>query len=212
MILVSDLLRRLGNIMLDVNGVRWEDGEAIDWFNDAASEIVLRRPAARSVKQVITLVAGSHQQCPDGTAQLLDILHNVKADNTADRAIRLTDAQKLADTDPDWRSNRAGKTYHYMVDERAPTLFEVWPPAVAGAKVEALLAVPPPKAVAITDSIDLRAEFINAILNWAMYRCHTKDSEYSQGQVAAQHYQAFTDAIGAPAAAAQQNSVTGNNI
>jgi hypothetical protein len=44
-----------------------------------------------------------------------------------------------------------------------------------------------------------------------IYRAHTKDSEYSQGAVAALHYQAFTDAIGAPAQAAQVNSATGNS-
>jgi hypothetical protein len=210
-ILVSDLMRRLSSMMSDDDLVRWTEAERIDWFNDAASEIVLRRPAARAVTERLTLVAGTYQTCPVNTAQVLDIVRNVKASGAIGGAIRITDRQGLDDADPDWHSARAGATKHYVIDERAPTTFYVYPPAVTGAQVDALLAMTPPKVTAVTDTLDLRGEFINAILNWAMYRCHTKDSEFSQGGTAALHYTAFTDAIGAPAQAAQVNSATGNS-
>lgn len=209
---VADLLRRLDAMMGDDDRIRWPQGERIDWFNDAGSEIVLRRPAARAVTEHLALAAGTLQAASDGTSQVLDIVRNIKASGAAGRAIRLVDRQSLDDADPDWHSAKAGETRHYMIDERNPTSFHVYPPAINGAKVEALLAKPPPKVALETDTIDLRPEFINAILNWAMYRCHTKDSEYSQGATAALHYQAFTDAIGAPAQAAQVNSATGNSV
>lgn len=210
-ILVSDLVRRLSNMMSDDDKVRWTESERIDWFNDAASEIIVRRPAARSVTERLTLVAGTLQQGPDGTVQVLDIIRNIKASGAASKAIRITDRQGLDDADPDWHAMRAAETRHYMIDERSPTSFYVYPPAAAGALVDALLATLPDKVNSATDTLDMRAEFINALLNWAMYRCHTKDSEYGNGAVAALHYQAFTDAIGAPAQAAQVNSATGNS-
>lgn len=211
-ILVTDLLRRLGEIMSDEDHVRWTVVEAIDWFNDATHEIVLRRPGARAVTEQITLVAGTYQQATAGTAQVLDVIRNVNVDASIGRAIRITDRQQLDDADPAWHTTTAAPTIHYMVDERSPTSFYVYPPAVAGAKVEALLAKPPPFVAIESDSIDMRPEFIGAILNWAMFRCHTKDSEYSQGATATLHYNAFNDAIGAPAQAAQQNSATGNSV
>lgn len=211
-ILVSDLDARLSLLMTDDERVRWSLSERIQWFNDAGKEIVLRRPAARAVRQTLTLVAGTLQSAPDGTAQVLDVVRNVNEDDTPGRAIRIADRQAIDAADPDWHSATARATVNWMIDERAPTVFEVWPPAVAGAKVDALLSVPPPDVADLTDTIDLRQEFINAIINWALYRMHTKDSEYAQGGIAAQHYQAFTDAIGAPAQAAQANSATGNSV
>lgn len=210
-IAVADLDQRLSAMMSDEDRTRWTLEERIDWFNDGAREIVLRRPAARAVTRLIGLENGTYQQAPHGTSQLLDVMRNIKADGKPGKAVRITDRQQMDAVDPDWHSARAGETRHYMIDERSPTAFYVYPPAIEGALIEALLAVPPPAVTGLTDSIDMRVEFTGAILNWAMYRCHTKDSEYSQGATAALHYQAFTDAIGAPAQAAQVNSATQNS-
>ena len=208
---VADLLRRLDNLMSDAQKVRWTESERIDWFNDGAREIVLRRPSARAVNELLPLSEGTYQQCAQGTSQLLNVVRNIASTGKAGRAIGITDLQQMDRADPDWHSATPGITLQYMVDERNPTAFYVYPPAIEGALVEVLVAAPPPEVTASTDFIDMRVEFINAILNWAVYRCHTKDSEYSQGAVASLHYQAFTDAIGAPAQAAQMNSATGNN-
>lgn len=208
---VAELLRRMDILMNDENRTRWTVAERIDWFNDAAREIVLRRPAARAVTRVMTLSEGTYQQCPQGTSQLLHVTRNVTPIGKPGRAVTITDMQQMDRVHPDWHGDTPGATRHYMVDERNPTAFYVYPPAVSGARVEALIAAPPPVVATEADSIDMRVEFINAIISWAMYRCHIKDSENSQGAVAAQHYQSFTDAIGAPAQAAQVNSATGNN-
>lgn len=209
---VADLLRRFSNMMNDTDQVRWEEAEAIDWFNDAAREIVLRRPAARAVTSLLTLKEGTFQQTAPGNALLLDVVRNVNPDGSPGRAIRITDRQQLDDAEPDWHTMAPRKTLHFMMDERSPTTFYVYPPAELGAKVEVLVALPPPAVTSVSESIDMRVEFINAILNWAMYRAHTKDSEYAQGAVASLHYQAFTDAIGAPAQAAQVNSASANTV
>lgn len=208
---VSDLLRRFRTIMLDQKSVRWSIVEAIDWMNDGASEIVLRRPAARAVTERIQMLAGTFQRAGDGAAQVLDVVRNIGIDGRPGRSIRIADRQQIDDHDPNWHRKRAAPTRHYMIDERSPTTFYVYPPAVEGAMVEMLVSKPAPKVTAESDTIDIRPEFINAILNWMMYRAHSKDSEYSQGGTAALHYQAFTDAIGAPSQAAQVNSATGNS-
>lgn len=208
---VADLLRRLSTMMNDQQKTRWSEAEQIDWFNDAAREIVLRRPSARAVTELLALQEGTYQQCAAGTTQLLNVMRNIGPTGKPGRVISISDLQQLDRVDPDWHSLPPAATRHYMVDERSPTSFYVYPPAVDGALVEVLVALPPPQVASAEDSIDMRIEFINAILNWAMFRCHTKDSEYANGAVAALHYQAFTDAIGAPAQAAQMNSATGNN-
>lgn len=207
----SEILRRFQNIMMDAKAIRWSIQEALDWMNDAAGEIVLRRPASRAVTEQVMLVAGTYQIASDGAAQVLDVVRNISPSGKPGRAIRIADRQQIDDAEPDWHSKRPGPTRHYMVDERSPTSFYVYPPAQDGAMVEMVVSKAPPKVNDIGEILDLRPEFMSAILNWMMYRAHTKDSEFSQGQVAALHYQAFTDAIGAPAQAAQVNSATGNS-
>ena len=208
---VADLLTRIDHLMLDDQRKRWGVAERLLWINDAAREIVFRRPAARAITERLALEEGTLQQSSAGTAQVLSVVRNINANGTPGRAISITDRQQLDDADPDWHQATAARSLHFMVDERSPTMFHVYPPAIEGAIVELLVSKAPPEVTSATGSIDLRAEFINAIVNWALYRCHTKDSEFSQGAVAAQHYQAFTDAIGAPAQAAVANSANGNN-
>ncbi len=208
---MADCLKRLDYLMLDAQRKRWDVTERMLWINDAAREIVFRRPAARAITERLALEEGTLQQSSAGTAQVLSIVRNINANGTPGRAISITDRQQLDDADPDWHQATADRTLHFMVDERSPTTFHVYPPAIEGAIVETLVSKAPPEVTDPAGSIDLRAEFINAIINWALYRCHTKDSEHSNGAVAAQHYQAFTDAIGAPAQAALTNSANGNN-
>lgn len=208
---VGDILRRFRNVMMDAKAVRWSEQEAIDWLNDAASEIVQRRPASRAITEQVSLVAGTYQIASDGAAQVLDVIRNIGFNGKPGLRIRIADRQQIDDAEPMWHARRPGPTLHYMVDERSPTSFYVYPPAQDGAIVEMLVSKPPPQVASSEDVLDLRPEFISAVLNWMMYRAHTKDSEYSQGNVAAMHYQAFTDAIGAPSQAAQVNSATGNS-
>lgn len=211
-ILVSEILSRLDDLMSDADRIRWTLAERLRWISDAGREIVLRRPAARAVTQNLTLVAGTLQTTPEGTAQLLDVTRNIKAGSATGSAVRIADRQSIDDADPDWHGTRAGVTQNYMQDDRSPTTFYVYPPAVDGALVEVLLAVPPPAVDDAADTFDMRAEFIGPIVDWCLYRMHSKDSEYSQGAVAMQHYSAFADAIGSPAAAAQQNSAKANSL
>lgn len=210
-ILVSDLITRASFLMNDEDKVRWTEAERIVWINDAARAIVTRRPGARAVTTTLTLAAGTYQTTPDRTTQVLDVIRNINADGSLGRAIRIADRQALDDADPDWHSADQEATQNYVIDERSPTTFYVYPPAVNGAKVSALLGQVPPAVSAATDTLDLREEFGEAIVNFMLYRCHTKDSEYAQGGVAAQHYQAFSDAIATPAQVAAANSATGNS-
>lgn len=208
---VADLLRRFQTIMLDAKAARWSAQEAIDWMNDGATEIVLRRPASRAVTELLQLEDGTYQRASANTAQVLNVIRNIGVDGRPGRTIRIADIHQIDDIDPMWHQGRAGITKNYMVDERSPTTFYVYPPANGGAIVEMLVSKPPPYVSKNDDTLDMRPEFINAILEWMMYRAHSKDSEYAQGAMAIQHYQAFTDAIGAPTQAAQVNSATGNS-
>jgi hypothetical protein len=191
-ILASEVLKRTAIILNDEQYVRWPVEELLDWLNDAAAETVIRRPAARGVTGTITLVEGILQSIPDGGIELMDIPRNV-----AGRAIRRTDRQLLDDINPDWPNMKlATAIKHYTFDERTPTTFYCYPPAQAGAQVQALYSAAPPLVTAPEDELDLSRAYIGPLVSYILYRALAKDSEYGNGAVAAAHYQAFSEALG----------------
>lgn len=187
----GDVLKRASLVLNDEDFVRWEKAELFDWLNDAASEIVIRRPAARAVTGLLTLTAGSYQRLPQGGIELLDVISN-----EGGRSIRRTDRQLLDDAKPDWQQMRqASIIKHYTFDERTPDSFYVYPPAKAGTKLVALYSEAPPAVAAENDMVDLDRAYMGPLVSYILYRALAKDSEFANGQVAAAHLQAFMEAI-----------------
>lgn len=173
--------------------VRWEQPEMFGWLNDAACEVVIRRPAARAVTASLALVAGTLQTLPDGGLELLDVVRNVGG-----RSIRRTDRQLLDDSAPDWHSMKQSSTVRqFTFDERTPTVFYVYPPAKVGAQIEALYSAAPPAVAEEDDELDLDRAYMGPLVSYILYRALAKDSEYANGALAAAHFQAFNEALGA---------------
>ena len=209
-----DLIKRAGQIAQDESYVRWTEPEWLRWINDAAAAAIIIRPAARAVTNVLSLVQGTLQTLPANSVQLLDVTRNMAADGvTPGRIVRRVDRQLLDDQNPDWHSTTpAGKIKHYTFEERAPKQFYCYPPAIAGTKVEALFSQLPPTVTQDTDTLDMGPEYMNALVNYMLYRAMSKDAEYANGQVAAAFYQAFVEAINGGAAQTTANSPNQNSV
>lgn len=190
----GDVIER-AQIVLNDNDpayVRWGKAELFAWLNDAASEVVIRRPSAGAVYADVPLVAGIRQAIPADGIELLDITRNV-----AGKPVRRTDKQLLDDQYPSWMTSKAGVTKHYTFDERTRTTFYVYPPAVAGAQVEVLYSAPPPLVADEDDMLQMDRAYIGPLVSYILYRALSKDSEYANVQIAAAHYQAFDAAFAA---------------
>lgn len=188
----GDVLQRAGIILNDEEFVRWTKEELFAWLNDAACEVVIRRPAARAVTTEIELVEGTLQRLPEGGLELLDVARNVGG-----RSVRRTDRQLLDDSAPDWHDMKpVGAIRHYTFDERTPTVFYVYPPAKAGVKVEALYSAAPPHVSADDDQLELSRAYMGPLVSYLLYRALAKDAETSNGNLAAAHFSAFSEALG----------------
>lgn len=198
MIQVSDIVAKVGYLMLDSDHIRWTVAEIIGWINESAGAILTRRPAAFARRSVHTLIAGTMQSIPAGGAMLLDVTRNIKADGTTPGTIvRRTDRQLLDDSDPDWHTAKAKTAVkQYTYDDRVPLIFYVYPPVVAGVKVEIMDAALPPAVLTATEQFDIGAEYTEAVVNYVCYRCNIKDSEYASPAAAINFYQAFEAALG----------------
>ena len=193
MIAVADVLARVGLILNDVDFVRWTKAELFGWINDAAGEIVIRRPPAGAKTIEVTLISGVSQTLPAGSHLLMDVVRNLPTG----RRITAAERHRLEESVPNWYGMAASSTLrHYCYEDRNPQQFYVYPPATAGAKVEAVIAFVPPKISDETATLELGAEYIGPLVSYVVYRALLKDSEYANGQVAVAHFQAFSEALG----------------
>ena len=188
---VSEILQKAATVLNDSDFVRWTQPELIGWINDGAAEIVIRRPSAHAITELVPLVAGVLQRLPADGIQLLDIPATVDG-----YPVRRTDRQLLDDQYPGWRRAKAGRIRHYTYDERTATTFYVYPPAVDGAEVELFYSIPPQAVTAGTDTLDLDRAYLSPLVSFILYRALAKDSEFANGTIAAAHYQAFETAMG----------------
>lgn len=189
---------RVGDALLDDEHVRWTVTELIRWANESMGAILTRRPAAFARRSVVDLVAGCLQTIPADGAMLLDLTRNIASNGTTSgRPIRRTDRQLLDDSDPDWHTGKQkAEIRQYTYDDRAPKVFYVYPPAIAGTKVELFDAALPTDIDSIDDSLGIGAEYLESVVNYVCYRCHSKDFEFANAAVATAYYQAFEASLG----------------
>lgn len=197
---VSDVLVRIDAMLNDEDRSRWPADERIRYMNDALGAIITRKPGAFATRTVHSLSAGTAQSLPAGGVLLLDVVRNLGADGVTPGApVRRTDRQLLDDTDPTWHTGKQKPAIkHFTFDDRAPTVFYCYPPAIAGTKVELLHAALPAPASESDEAgtLAIGREYMEAVVNYVCYRCKAKDSEYGNGGEAGAYYGAFTAALG----------------
>ncbi len=187
-IAVQAMFLRTSDILQDDEFTRWTKAERVRWMNDFPSALLARRPAGLSRTKTVTLVAGTLQSVSDDAVLLLDVVRNMGNTGTSPGLpVRRTDRQQFDDTMPTWHmATPKAVIKHFMFDDRVPKSYYVYPPAIAGTKVETVEA-------ALPTPIDEDDE--DAVLDIG-YRAHQKDSEYANGAIAGQFYQAFEEALG----------------
>lgn len=201
----QSVLHRVVITLVDPNATRWSTAELVRYLNDGQRDIVLVRPDATAVTTTMALAAGARQTLPAAGAKLLELIRNTSGNK---RAIRLTDRVLLDAQNPDWYS-KTGVTdiRHYTFDAREPRNFYVYPPAAAsGASVELIYSAYPtditePSAGSlytdVTGNISVADIFVNALVNYILYRAYSKDSENAQNaQIASGMYQLYQSMLG----------------
>lgn len=196
---VSSLIYRAGLLLQDEEHVRWTRLELIEWINDAVCAVIRMKPAAGARRAVFALDPGARQTLDGSVTQLIDIVCNLGADDvTPGRAVRMTERHLLDSANPDWyRMKQSSTVRHYTYDDRMPSIFYVYPPAAAGAKVEMIHAVLPDEVTSPDDSLEVNVEYTDAILSYIVFRCLSKDSEFASAAMATGYYQAFLSSMGA---------------
>lgn len=198
----NNLFDRVRDLIQDVGKVRWTDTELLNYLNDGRRDLAAARPDLYSETTNLTLVAGTRQTIPSDGTRLIDAIRNVTSANVIGRAVRIVEREILDAHSPDWHTEPTSTVIkNFMYDEREPKTFYVYPPAAAGHKMTIVYSKAPVELISAdlvsTSVLEREDIFISALVDYIVYRCLSKDSEFAgNAQRAVMHYQAFANLVG----------------
>lgn len=205
----TNIIDRARYVLQDSSGVRWTDAELLDYINDGQREITNLKPEAKATHLNVQLSTGTEQSLPSGGLRLIKVNRNVSStasDATGGKAIRIIEEDLLNSIEPDWHDPTVtGSSAHgaiiknYVFDSDDPKKFYVYPGVKSGsnAYVEVIYSALPTDLSAVSDTIDIDDIYVNALLNFVLYRSYLKDAEYAGNQQrAGTHYQVFVNSLG----------------
>lgn len=204
------VIDRAKTTLLDETGVRWDDGELLNYLNDGQREIIKYKPEAGTVNSSVQLVAGTKQSLPAGSVALVEVTRNMGADgNTPGDIIHEVPMKTLDAILPGWhRAIPSQCALHFCFDDRNPKIFYVYPPQPAtGMGYVELVRVENPADCTLADydgvdtgstdsDLTLADEYANDLYHFVLYRAHSKETEAASTQKAAFHLQAFGQGLG----------------
>lgn len=196
---------------------RWSKAEWTDYMDAAQRELAKEKPDAFIKKTAYRLVAGTSQQLPDGTSSftdpdgatlpegihLMEVSHNMGTDGeTPGGKIEIIDKAMLDSFIPGWRAVIGDAVVqNYMVDDRYPKKFEVYPPQPVTAESQGYVGIVyeymPPiitrtsgagTAAASDAVIDAPDIHIEDLKNFMFFKAYNKGSNYAANFQKAQSY------------------------
>ena len=195
----NEILTRVNKLLNDPGYTRWPKEELLNYLNDAQRAIVLRRPDSYTADiDNFVCVEGTKQSLPADALKLIDVTRNESG-----KAIRGPYNRQVLDDNYDtWYAGKTAQEVElYIYDERNPKTFYVYPGVVAGINLTLVYSKAPPAIDAVGNDagevIALDDVYVNAIIEWVLYRSYMKDAEYAANPNKSQmHMNAFKSQLG----------------
>ncbi len=188
----QNIIDRSSMIVQDITNVRWPATELLNWLNDCRRSIASMRPDIYSVSTSLSLTAGAQQQLPADGVRLMDIPRNISG-----AAITVTQRGFLDQQNPSWHQmTQTSSILHFMLDERYPSNFWVYPPSNGSSQIEIIYQQSPTELSASSALNVFENAYAGAMVDYVCYRAFSKDSEYAgNADRAGMHYKLFQDAL-----------------
>ena len=202
---VQSVLDRVQQTLQDTGGIRWSStAELILWVNDAQREIAVIKPDATAVNTTVTLAAGTKQTIPADGNRLLNVVRNMSAasSGTGKRTVRLVSRDILDSLEPSWHdpavkgdAKHGATVKHFMYDDQNPRNFYVYP-GVSGNSYLEIIYSQNPATVAVNANLGVPDIYATAVMNYVLYMCYMKDTEYvANQQRATSHFNLFMSTV-----------------
>lgn len=192
-LLVSDVDARMSDLLFDPARARWSLDERCRWISDALKFLSTVRPEALTVTESVLLVAGVKQSLSANSVRLVSVLRNMGVNGTTPgRSIYVAEEETIRAYDPVWGvAAGSGVIENFCYDERTPLVFLVYPavPASPAVYVELARVALPAAVTALTDALGIPDHYFPAVLDFALWRCFSKDAEFGPQSPQARAYQ-----------------------
>ena len=197
---VNDIIDKVEILLQDTTNIRWSAAELLAYANDAINEIVREKPEANVTTASVAWTQGTKQTLPTGGLVLIDVVRNMgTAGTVAGPAIRLIDRAILDATLYDWHEAKyqSATIQHWMFNPNNPKVWYIYPGSDGTTQGEiSYSAVIAP--IAAGANIGLDDIYQSVIMDYMLYRAHSKDADYNPNkELAINHYSAFLTALGA---------------
>ena len=189
----SAIISRVRTQLID-NGasgpVRWTDAELLQWIADAQRTICALIPAAAATVVIVQMVAGTRQNIPANGIIYLKAYRNMGPTGTVGGQGLEQVPRSLMDTQyPTWHAAApVAAPVAVIFDDTDWGAYYVYPPSDGTGKLELLYALEATDLVATTDLLVVSDIYQTPILDYVMWRCALKDSDYAPGLAAAAVY------------------------
>jgi hypothetical protein len=183
---VNSLLERSLVILQDAGATRWPDAERLDWLNDGLRELAALKPDACVKRAVQSLVPGAKQALPANSLFLIGV--ESAAGVTVIPCVRSV----LDAFCPNWMAVPGKTVNNFMYSPLDPKVFYIYPAqADASVSVTLIYSAYPDPAIA-GGTLDVQDKYVNALLDYVLFRAYSKDAEFAgAAQLAAAYYQSF---------------------
>lgn len=200
MITVASIIASVRTTLLDnFAGVKaYSDAELLLAINSCSSWILNGDPSANVVTEEMNLVVGIHQHASADIVRILDIWGNavpsvsevvegVTYSGTA--PLRYVDTAKYRYALQDWGAAEP-KTIavNVVFDDNDPRHFIVFPPNNGSGKVTITASKIPAQVNTISESLAMPALYLEAYVNYTLYKALSRDGEDQSNTAAASAY------------------------
>lgn len=170
---------------ITTDGTRWSNQELVDWageFYQLASSV---NPAEFADIQEFSCVAGTKQDAAQDVVQIIEITRNT--DGTK-MPIVATTKNVLDSTRRGWHGELESINQEvFILDERYPRIFYVWPPATANSKIE-IVAITVPEKHQLADytggvaTVKCTDRLVPPMVDYILFRAYSKDADFAGNQ------------------------------
>jgi hypothetical protein len=175
---IRDLVERAQDQLEDSEGSNWTPAELLAAAIEAVQELS-RHPDAWLITEDFTLVAGAKQRLPETRASLEDLGRALTSTGQSAGMPTPFDLATMARFNPQWTEATPGTTRQWAKDIRDPRVFWVYPPAIAGDKVEVVVRALPPSEIDMDTELPIDSTWAPALLDFILGRAYAKDAEHA---------------------------------
>lgn len=179
-------------------GVRWTNAELVDWANEFYCHAANLVPSEFAEVREMNCVAGTKQDAPADMVQVIDVIRNLDGSMMP---LTATAKDVLDSTIRGWHGHAGSIEQEvFVLDERYPRNFYVYPPASVGSKIEIAGAVIPVAHV-LSDFTGEAAlvkcsdRITPAMTDYILFRAHNKDAEHAGNAARSDYHRNLCDSF-----------------